>query len=251
MQELEHPSVAAPFEAQWSLGGEPLQSSRSAPGMRYSATGLGLIFCGVVMMMVLFAIAMAASVAGGIAIAANPGSQQTFGIAVAAISRIVSVGGLIGCLTACVGHFFCLAVPRESKARGLAVGIVALQVIGFMMIPVAIVVAVIRGGIDADMLLTVFQAAAVLLGFGTLWLFTLFLRAVSKYIGRVDLVGRAENVRNLLAAIAGLGAFAVILTVAKPEVWGLFAFLALVVTAITMLRYVNVTRSLRKAILAR
>jgi hypothetical protein len=218
-----------------------------SPSIQKVATGLGLVYAGV--LVILLAI-VGGGVVGAI-IGAAAGDPNAVPRAIAE-HRAVFIGiflvGLSGRVLNLVGSLFCLATPPESRAQGLisvsvaaTIAAIAVQIGVFFRIvsesvqPVHIILIVISG-------LT----------------FVLFLRRTAQFIGRVDLAERAKSiliwfgvVLLLVVVIFGLSLQGTV----RPRgdgilaIVGLMSIVGLITGLITVARYAKLLSGIRQAIL--
>jgi hypothetical protein len=221
MDHQENPYASPHSESQWppQAEGSPL----SSPGLERTATGLGLVYYGILIMLLMIVVGIIAMVLTGDA------RQALFPV------LLIGVGAIVGGLLMFIGQVLCLAVPAESGGRGLIIGTVILQALNFV---TSVTMNLVGNGTKSGNLFGLIGAV----------LFILFLRKVSQYIGRRDLATRAGNVLGIMGAIVGLAMVAGVLAAIKAQaalfVMGAVGLIALV----GFVMYVNLLNALRKAL---
>jgi hypothetical protein len=208
------PQVAPEFEG----------SILSSPGIRRTATGLGLVYYGIMLILTLFILALAIVVL-------KADARQAFFPGVPLGLAVIGAA-----LMMFVGQVLCIAVPSESGARGLILGCVILNVVSFV-VSVATSPAIGEGGGGGN-----------LLGMTGALLFILFLRKLSHYIGRDDLGARAGRVLVLFLVSAGAVAVGVFMAVARVSTSPLLFALGGVLALVTFVLYVNLINAVRRAL---
>jgi hypothetical protein len=239
MDNQENPYASPHTDPQLPMGteGSPLAS----PGLQRTATGLGLIYYGILLLLLGIVIGMIA----GIVVAVNglKGNIVLFPLVLA------GGGAFLGSLMMFIGQIVCLAVPPESGARGLIIGTVVLHAAGFVIsFAAGFSSAQAQAQAGPGAASQVNGGAGNLLGFIAAILFILFLRKVSQYIDRPDLASRASNILRLMLVIVALFVMAGILVAAKAAFAPLFMFVGAVAALVMFVMYVNLINSLRKAL---
>lgn len=233
MEDPQNPYASPHSDA--SPPAEGLGDILSAPGLQRTATGLGFVYYGIMIMLVMILVMMGVMVF--LLSAQDP--RQGMATLQSPLFIIAGVGAILGTLLMFIGQVLCLAVPPQSGARGLIVGTVILQVIGFV---ISLAWGYV-GNMPAEK-----GKPGNLLGMIAAILFILFLRKVSKYIERPDLAARAGNILGIILAIAGLLVMGGILMVARAAFAPLFMAVGGLLMLVVFVMYVNLLNALRKAL---
>ena len=203
-------------------------STLSSPGVRRTATGLGLVYYGTLLMLLTYVVATAALVLMADA------RQVTFPMIVG------GSGVLVGGLLIFIGQILCVAVPSESGARALILGSVTLQVTG-LLVTLATSLAIGADRRGPGKLFGLFGVIAALL-------FIMFLKRLSHYIGRNDLGNRAGKVLILFLASTGAVILGALLVLAKMEIGRSFVTVGLLVALVTLVLYLILLNAVRRAL---
>jgi len=226
--------------------------------LRRVAFGLAFVFAG----LALFVIGMSAEIFVGTFVS-EPHPRLVLGLA-----SVPLLGGLIHLF----GQVFCLWVPVESEARGMAVTALALNILSKAVRAAGVfLLAFPLPDWDARVLVGGLIAGGQILSVLSSFFFLFFLRRLSTYIGFGDGVSRAEQVLFFWGALIFLvllstgGVYLLHTLVQGPRVWDLLAapglllipallelllvLATLVVMLITFVKYCNLLTSVRETIL--
>jgi hypothetical protein len=216
MDQPENPYATSNIDA-LDPGVEWMQTDKA--GLSKTALGLTVVYSGIVLLL-LCLISMLATIFAPF------------------LMPLVFGAIIIAAIMMFVGPIFCLSVPPETKAQGLIVGSVVLQLINLALTIVAF------AGIE----LFGIQAFSQLFGVLSAVLFVLFMRKLALFIGRPDLASRASNVL-ILAAVVFLVGFAAGATMFwGAQVGGFLFFILAIMTLFLFVMYANLVNYLRKAL---
>jgi hypothetical protein len=193
------------------------------------ATGLALVYWGIVIVLLSVVLAVFTGIA----------AQGAADVLVLFL-RICSLGVILGIVVGFIGRVMCLAVPANTNAQSLIYGAVIFDLLA---LGIHIYDAISRSEV-LDFLGNLCSLIAIIL-------FVLFLKRVSEFVGRTDLADRAKSLIGLgltTLLVAFLGG---VIAVAAPIVLVLVGLGILVMALVMLVLYVRLLRDLRQAILAR
>lgn len=218
------PNPYASPQSDFAAAGEAWMRDQTGQ-LRLVYIGLSLSYWGIILTLLGVMIAI-----GSAFLAASAGP---------AVALALMIGGagmaVIGSLLSFVGPFFCLAVPAESGAKGFIIASVALQLVNFIVSPIAAFVEV------PAMYELVSNLAGPLAALAALFAFILFMRRLAAFIGQPQLLARADRV----LVGAGLIIVSWIITVVAVAAVGFFVAIAVLVVFIM---YANLINDLRKQV---
>lgn len=161
-------------------------------------------------------------------------------------------GFLLLALVGLAGQGFCLAIPAETKARGLVQASILLQ-------GITLFVSIASMGLDwpsdAEPNLQIAIAVAVMvLNMAAIVCFILFMRRVALHVGRGDVAGRAT--RALAAGVIATVVYGAGLALMQNAerlgvsigIVGVVSLVGLVMILVSVIMYANTVTYLRKAI---
>ncbi len=213
-----------------------------SPGLQQVATGLGLVYYGIVAVLL-----------GVIVGAIGPmfvGRGMPNANAMLVVLLFAGLLALAGYVLMFIGPIFCLAVPAESGSKPLIVSSVVLMIISFV-------------GAIANLFTTASPALSLLVnivGMVSLILFLLFIKKLAQFIGRPDIAQFATvvlviNVVTILLAVVFVSSLATAVGLAgrmadgRGAFVGLLGLAVLVMAVVWIIVYSRLLLSARKALL--
>jgi hypothetical protein len=198
------------------------------PSLQKVAKGLGLIYNGIITMLL-------AVIVGGLlmfimGVAAGGGGA----ILVLVVAGLAALAGMIMVL---VGTLMCLATPEQTGAKGLIYSSVILSVVGFCLSLI--------GQFVAN---TPISALGTIASITANILFLLFLKKLSEFIGAIDLAERAKLLLILMGVTVGFQVVAALGLFIELPMLGLLGFVVLIVGLVSFFLYLGLLDRLRKAI---
>ena len=252
MNELENADQVNPFASPTSVDTDatPLAAwaSDDASGLRYVRIGLQMVYVGICGILICaIAIAGIAVAAGQMVGPAGPAGPAADIVGVWGIAMISMMIAAFCCWFLLVlGPWFCLGVPTATGAKGLIIGSVLCSGVG-LLYSVAVAITLVPQSATIGMVANVLGAVGSVL-------FILFMRRLAVYIGRDDLVRRANRVlilgavmfaAGLAFGILGVGAIA---AGALNPLLILLPVILLILGLVLFVMYANLVNYLRKAI---
>jgi hypothetical protein len=244
MPESENP-CASPTA---SLYTEATAPSVVSAAMRTTARGLGMIYFGCVLMLLMSIVGVPvfANCSTGSEVADLLRDLASRGLIFLFALGLIALAFLAGCLMILAGPFFCLATPRESSGRPPLIVSIVFQWSGL-------------GAIVLHMFglnLTLLDSFVVIAELASSVCFLLFLKSLAGHIARFDLARRVKSV----IYVGGLTTIGCVVLVAaivfrKRQVPEMLAFIDLVWIVVMIagirafIRYFNLINSLRAALL--
>jgi hypothetical protein len=222
-----------------------------SPSLMRVATGLGLVYASVLVIMLAI---VGGGIAGGI-IGAGAGDPNKVGLAIAQHRTLfmgIFVLGVIGRLLYLLGSVFCTATPAETRAKEFISVSVAT-----MIVAIAIQIAIVIGVVPESL-----QPVQLILMVASWLTFTYFLRRMAEFVGRRDLVSRAKSTLAwtwvLVALIAGILGITLLGLgpVNRGQAQGMLALVGvlgiagLICGLVTVAKFASLVNDLRKAILS-
>lgn len=232
-----------PAAAQW-LGDR-------SPSLMRVATGLGLVYASVLIIMLAI---VGGGIAGGI-IGAGAGDANKVDLAIAQHRSLfmgILVLGIIGRLIYLLGSAFCVATPAEARAKEFISVSVATMIIAIV-IQIAIVMQIVPDKLQPVQLILMVAS----------WLtFMYFLRRIAEFVGRPDFVSRAGSTLALtwVLAVVIAGILGITLLARAPvnpgqgngmlALIGLLGIAGLICGLIAVVKFASLVKDVRKVILS-
>jgi hypothetical protein len=230
-----NPYAAPQVETMIAPGEEWLRSASGS--LRQTALGLSLIYWGIILILLgvigMIPISYLAAWAQG-----PPGGNLEIAFSLMALPGACI---LIGALLNFIGPIVCLAVPTETGAKGLIVSSVVFQLFN-------VANSIANFFLPSDFLPPGVSECLVLLGIVSFALFVLFLNKIGKFIGRLDLVLRANNVLYVMILLIALGVMAFLGGIFLHPLFNLLMLAVGIGGLIVFVTYVNLIDALRKTL---
>jgi hypothetical protein len=246
MQDQFNPYAAPATVAMHPRAAEWLQSPQD-PSLQRVATGLGLIYLSILIILLTAILTMVLTVVlaqgAGQRMAQGGGARvvvaeaRTFGT----IGLMAGIAFIIGYLLSVIGTFMCLATPAESGAKGWITASATLMVMSIVM---QIALFAIR---DPDTIRVV-SSVQPLVGLVGGICFLVFLKRLAQFIGSDRLTRRAQRILTLLATGFALTVIMVALIVTGSLWAALLVIVLLIGGLIVFAMYANLLVSLKNAI---
>ncbi len=246
MQDQFNPYAAPATVAMHPRAAEWLQSPQD-PSLQRVATGLGLIYLSILIILLTAILTVVLSVifvqgagqrmvqGGGAGVVVA--EARTFGM----IGLMAGIAFIIGYLLSIIGTFMCLATPEESGAKGWITASATLMVMSIVM---QIALFVIR---DTDTIRVV-RSVQPLVGLVGGICFLVFLKRLAQFIGSERLTRRAQRILTLLAVGFAITVIAVALVMAGNLMASLLLIVVVIGGLIVFVMYANLLVSLKNAI---
>jgi hypothetical protein len=202
--------------------------STDDPSLQKVARGLGLIYNGIITIVLAILFGLLGMFVVGIAT-----GEAGLGFVV----LIAFFVGFVGMIMIVVGTLMCLATPEETGAKGLVTASVILSVISFC-------ASVIAEFTQNDIV----EIIGTLTGIGSQITFLLFLKKLSEFIGAISLAERAKTLLILMAVVFGLQVLALVAVFVVPGLLVVLGLAMLVIGLISFFMYLRLLDGLRKAI---
>lgn len=198
--------------------------------LRKVAQGIKLVYYGIVLMLVAIILVVLAMIL----------SNLLESLAILAVGGIAAAALLVvAAILNFVGPIVCLAVPAETRSKGLITGSVIFQLLN-LVVGIFVQVAQRLEAIAASWLVTA-QLGSSMIGATAFILFILFIKRLAQFIGRDDLAQRAGTVLNtwillfillmagtIVLAVAPLGALFILLPAAVAAIIVLVVYVKLI-----------------------
>jgi hypothetical protein len=229
--------TAAPFAQEGQL---------AIPGLRTTGIGLSMIYYGIVIILLAFLVIFFS----GVALAF--GQQPSGGSRAFSTYRVIVIGCgaaiLLGSTMNIIGHIVCLFVPSQSRAKAYIISAVLLQILS-----IALSVFLTVPGLTPNPTLSNYILIFInLFGLADAIFFVLFMRKLSEYIGRSDLMNKAKNIFILvfllffIAVVMFSGTF-----ILKNDYFRFLVVILMIGGLIAFVMYANLINALRKVLLGK